>query len=122
MVKPSVLIVEDEALLALMMEEDLTARGFPVVGTAATAEEAVSLALGERPAVILMDVRLRGRRDGIDAALEIYRSHPEIRVVFVTGSQERRTVDRIHEDHPAEVLFKPVAPADIAATILQVVA
>jgi len=81
--------------------------GMTVCGTAATADEAVALVQSARPAIVLMDVRLGGEKDGVDAALEIHETVGS-KVIFVTGSREPATMDRIQLDHPAGVLFKPV--------------
>ena len=67
-----VLVVEDDFLIAMQSEAALADAGFVVIGTAATAEEAVSLATGERPSLAIMDIRLAGKRDGIDAARELF--------------------------------------------------
>jgi DNA-binding NarL/FixJ family response regulator len=60
-----------------------------------------------RPSVVLMDVRLAGDKDGVDAAMVIHATVGS-KVIFVTGSREPQTMARIAEDHPAGVLFKPV--------------
>jgi CheY-like chemotaxis protein len=66
-----ILIVEDEYFISLDAEDALSSAGFTIVGIAATAEEAVEMAGTERPDMVLMDIRLGGPRDGIDAAAEI---------------------------------------------------
>jgi len=83
---------------------------------AATAEEAIELAKQHNPTFILMDVRLKGTRDGVDAALDI---HDQVgsRVIFVTGSREPETIDRIQKDHAAATLFKPVTSLMLKKTI-----
>jgi DNA-binding NarL/FixJ family response regulator len=102
-----VAIVEDEFLIAAGLSMQLEDLGMTVCGTAASADEAVALAQSQRPAVVLMDVRLVGEKDGIDAALAIHATVGS-KVIFVTGSREAATMDRIRMDHPAGVLFKPV--------------
>jgi DNA-binding NarL/FixJ family response regulator len=102
-----VAVVDDEFLIARGLSMQLEGLGMTVCGTAATADEAVALAQARRPAVILMDVRLGGEKDGIDAALAIHETVGS-KVIFVTGSREAATMDRINLDHPAGVLFKPV--------------
>jgi hypothetical protein len=62
-----VLIVEDEFYIALDVEASLGALGHTAVGIAVSADEAVRIAEAERPDVVLMDIRLAGVRDGIDA-------------------------------------------------------
>ena len=102
-----VAIVDDEFLIAAGLSMQLEDLGMTVCGTAATAEEAVALVQAERPAVVLMDVRLGGEKDGVDAALVIHATVGS-KVIFVTGSREAATLERIRADHPAGVLFKPV--------------
>lgn len=100
-------VVDDEFLIASGLTMQLEDMGMTVCGTAATADEAVSLAQAARPAVVLMDVRLAGPKDGIDAALAIHETVGS-KVIFVTGSREAATLARIEQDHPAGLLFKPV--------------
>jgi two-component system, response regulator PdtaR len=102
-----VAVVDDEFLIAAGLTMQLEDMGMTVCGTAATADEAVSLAQAARPAVVLMDVRLAGPKDGIDAALAIHETVGS-KVIFVTGSREAATIARIEQDHPAGLLFKPV--------------
>lgn len=103
----SVLIVEDEFLIADMLSDMVADMGMIVCGVADTADGAVMSAAQALPDVVLMDVRLKGQKDGVDAALAIYgaRACP---VVFITGSREPATVQRIRNDHPAALLFKPL--------------
>jgi AmiR/NasT family two-component response regulator len=58
--------------------------------------------------VVLMDVRLQGQSDGVDAALAIH-DFVGSKIIFITGSREPATLARIQLDHPSEVLFKPLA-------------
>jgi len=67
-----ILVVEDDFLIAMQTETALSDAGFEVVGTAATAEEAISLAREKHPALAVTDIRLAGERDGIDAARQLF--------------------------------------------------
>ena len=109
-------VVDDEFLIATGLTMQLEDMGMRVCGTAATADEAVSLVQAARPAVVLMDVRLAGPKDGIDAALTIHETVGS-KVIFVTGSREAATLARIEQDHPAGVLFKPVLPRQLREAI-----
>jgi len=114
--KSLVLVVDDEFLIAeglCMQVEDMA---MVVCGTATTADEALALAMMHRPEVVLMDVRLRGDKDGVDAAQEIHRTVGS-KVIFITGSREQSTIDRIYQDHPAGVLFKPVSDRQLRSAI-----
>jgi two-component system, response regulator PdtaR len=112
----SVLVVDDEVLIALSLSEMLEDMGLLVCGTAATAKRAVELVDAHRPSLVLMDVRLKGTEDGVHAALEIHRRHGTP-VIFITGSREQETIDRIHQDHPAAILIKPILPEHLRAVV-----
>jgi DNA-binding NarL/FixJ family response regulator len=96
-----------------MMIEDM---GLQVCGIAASAADAVTLAETHRPRVVLMDMRLRGEADGVDAALAI-RDGVGSKVIFITGSREPFTTARIHTGHPAAILFKPVSDQQLQAAV-----
>jgi DNA-binding NarL/FixJ family response regulator len=103
-----ILIVDDEYLIVQGLHGQLEDMGMVVCGSAATADEAVALAQKHRPVIVLMDMRLRGDKDGVDAALEIYHTVGS-KVIFITGSREPATMARIQLDHPSAVLFKPIS-------------
>lgn len=102
-----ILIVEDEFFIALNLEDMLLAQGHVPVGIATSADEAVLLAEQERPDLVLMDVRLIGVRDGIDAAIEI-RSRFNIRSIFVSANADPQTKGRAQAAAPIAFLQKPL--------------
>ena len=89
-----VLVVDDEVLIADLWCSQIDSMGFAVCGVAATAEAAVAMAQEHRPSLVLMDMRLRGDKDGVDAALVIHESVGS-KVIFITGSKEPETMARI---------------------------
>jgi two-component system, response regulator PdtaR len=105
--KGKVLIVEDQFLASEFLRIWTEAYGFEVCGTAKTAAEAIELTKLHRPTHILMDVRLEGDEDGVDAAMAI-QNIMNPRIIYCTGSSENSTVARIKQDHPFEILFKPI--------------
>jgi DNA-binding NarL/FixJ family response regulator len=112
----AVLIVEDEHLIAMGLSAQIEDMGLQVCATADTADGAVAQALMHRPAIILMDVRLRGKKDGVDAAQAIYESVGS-KIIFITGSREQETIERIGQDHPFATLFKPVSDRQLETTV-----
>src|SRR3990167_11404280 len=104
---PSILIVDDEFIISESLGLQVEEMGFEVCGTAATAQTAVELAKAHRPDVVLMDVRLKGPEDGVDAALEIHRTVGS-KVIFITGSREPAPMAPIQLDHPAGRFFKSI--------------
>jgi DNA-binding NarL/FixJ family response regulator len=103
---PRILIVEDDYVVGLELENALSEAGFGVVGTANSAEEAVRLAISERPILAVMDIRLAGRRDGIEAALEMFNACG-VRCIFATAHHDARTRARAAKAAPLGWLPKP---------------
>jgi CheY-like chemotaxis protein len=101
-----ILIAEDELFVALDAQAMLEANGHHIVGIAATAEDAVALAARELPDVVLMDIRLVGTRDGIDAAREI-RDRFNIPSLFVSATTDNHTRRRAELAQPLGFLDKP---------------
>lgn len=116
--KGRVLIVEDQFLASEFLKIWTETYGFDVVGVATTADQAVDLAKQHHPTHVLMDVRLDGPKDGIDAAHEI-QAAMDTRIIFCTGSSEPSTVDRINNDHPFGILFKPIDPQQLGQILLK---
>ena len=119
--KAKILIVEDEFLLALQTEQLLLESGFTVAGMAADAPTAVRLAGETRPDLVLMDIRLNGPRDGVDAAVEI-RDRFGIRSLFVTGNAETARTPRAAAAKAAGVLSKPYRESEVVAAVNQALA
>jgi len=104
--RPCILLVEDDFLVGMEMETGLAEAGYEVAGIAATAEEAVAIAARRRPALVVMDIRLAGDRDGVDAALEIYRTLG-IRSIFASAHGDTRTRARAAAAQPLGWVAKP---------------
>jgi CheY-like chemotaxis protein len=103
-----VLIVEDEFYIALDMEALLAGLGYSTVGIAVSADQAVSITERERPDLVVMDIRLAGPRDGIDAADEIL-ARFGIRSVFVSANTDPHTRRRAAAVNPIGFLEKPLS-------------
>jgi CheY-like chemotaxis protein len=117
MPKPArLLIVEDEALIALDLQGRVTRLGYTVVALAATGPEAIRQALAHRPDLVLMDIRLRGPMDGIEAAAVI-RTHLDLPVVYLSASVDAQTRARAAATHPAGFLHKPFSDQDLQHTL-----
>ena len=111
-----VLIVEDEAVVALDLSQRLTTLGYGVAGIADSGESAVMSAARERPDVILMDIRLQGEMDGIDAAHRI-REANDVPVIYVTSYTDDTTVQRAVKTEPLGYLIKPFTDQELRTTI-----
>lgn len=104
--RASILVVEDEAIVAADIEERLAALGYGVAGSASSGVDAVGRAAEEPPDLVLMDVMLRGPMDGIEAAAMI-RERVDSPVVFLTASADRSTLDRLRTPGAYGYIRKP---------------
>ena len=116
-----VLIVEDDFLIAMQTESALTDAGITVVGVASTAEEAVLLARQNKPVLAVMDIRLAGQRDGIEAAGDLFRELG-VRCIFATAHDDQRTRSRAEPFAPLGWLAKPYTMASLIALVRQAIA
>jgi len=113
-----ILIVEDEFLVGIEAEAALNEAGFEVVGIAASAENAIAMAASLRPSVVVMDIRLAGERDGVDAALELFRDYG-IRCLFATAHQDETVRKRASPALPLGWLNKPYTGASLVKSVRQ---
>jgi two-component system, response regulator PdtaR len=111
-----VLVVEDNWLVAVEMEATLEDAGYEVVGIAVSAEEAVQACNAERPDLVLMDIRLLGPRDGIDAALEI-RERFGIGSIFVSAHDDADVRMRAETARPLGWIVKPVTGRELIRSL-----
>jgi CheY-like chemotaxis protein len=110
------LIVEDEALIAEELKERLSDYGFSVIAAVDSAEESIAIATREVPDLILMDIRLKGRKDGVQAAQEIRRKI-DVPIVYLTAYSDRLTVDRAQGSEHDAYLLKPFQRGELQSTI-----
>jgi DNA-binding NarL/FixJ family response regulator len=110
------LLVEDDFLIAMQIEAAFAGAGLELAGTASTAEEAVAMAAVHRPVLAIMDVRLAGKRDGIDAACDLFREHG-IRCIFATAHHDPDTSRRAAPAHPLGWLQKPYTMASLIEAV-----
>lgn len=111
-----ILIVEDEAVTAMAIRKHLTNLGYSVCGIAPNAELAVQKAMEEMPDLILMDIRLAGRRTGIDAAVEI-KARSEIPVIYLTAFSNDDYIREAKKTEPYGYILKPVREQELKTTI-----
>jgi PAS domain S-box-containing protein len=114
--KGKVLIVEDEPIVALDLQQELEQLGCEVVGLAESADEALVAAELCRPDLALMDIRIVGSMDGIQAA-RLLRNTFHVPVVFLTSYSDETTVGRAAREMPYGYLTKPFQSRELKATI-----
>lgn len=111
-----IMIVEDESIVALDLKNMLRRLGHNVVAVADTGTDAIFLAGQQKPDLILMDIRLRGTMDGIEAAHVILQRFA-IPIIFLTAQADDVTRNRAQTVNAAAYLTKPFAPQELAGVI-----
>lgn len=116
--KIKILIVEDEALTALLLNRNLQLKGYETCQPAATGETAIHMAGVERPDVVIMDIRLAGEMDGIETAGKIISLY-QLPIIFMTGYSDEATINKAAALKPAAYLTKPVTPDHIVPVLVE---
>ncbi|MUL38491.1 hybrid sensor histidine kinase/response regulator [Gloeocapsopsis dulcis] len=116
MSKANILIVEDELLVAKDIQNRLTKFGYTVVASASSGSEAIQQATEKHPDVVLMDIRLKGKIDGIEAAHRIYDSL-NIPVIYLTANADDSTLERAKKTEPFGYILKPFKEKELKTTI-----
>ncbi|MEA2003761.1 MAG: response regulator [archaeon] len=112
--KIRILIVEDEAIVAEDLELAVTNIGYNVVGRAASADAAVNKAVKLKPDIVLMDIVLRGEKNGIDASREI-KEKVDIPVIFLTAYSDVGLIDKAKSTEPyAYAIVKRIIEAGLS--------
>lgn len=105
--RKKILIVEDEGIVAVQTKLTLMSLGYDVLPIAISGNSAIDLAGQHCPDLVLMDIKLRGKLDGVDAAMRII-SQMNIPVIFVTAHSDEHTLARARATNPIGILNKPV--------------
>lgn len=112
----NLMLVEDERIVAFDLKRQLQGFGYRVGSVVASGEQAVERAEDDPPDLVVMDIHLEGRMDGIQAADEIRARH-RIPVVFLTAYAEDETLSRALDSRPFGYLVKPCEVRELHATI-----
>ena len=111
-----VLVVEDDFILALVHRKYLEKIGCEITETVTTGADAIRSALENSPDFILMDIRVEGELDGIEAMNEIQKKK-NIPVIYVTGNSEPNILERAGQTNMKGFLIKPLHIEDLKKLI-----
>jgi CheY-like chemotaxis protein len=111
-----ILVAEDDLFVGVQYEDALSEAGFEILDIATTAKEAIEIAQDQQPVLVIMDIRLAGSPDGVEAALEIYRRFG-IRCIFATAFSDPEVRARAAPGRPLAWLSKPVAYPRLVAAV-----
>jgi len=116
MANANVLVVEDENIVARDILAMLKGLGYGVAAVAASGEEAIEKATSRQPDVVLMDIVLKGRIDGVQAAQHI-RDHLHIPVIYLTAYADEDTLQRAKVTEPFGYILKPFEERELHIAI-----
>lgn len=116
MSKTSVLIVEDEGIVAKDIQHSLKKLGYLVAGICATGEESIRLTEETKPNLILMDIMLKGEMNGIEAADQI-RLRFNIPIIYLTAYADESTLEKAKATEPNGYIIKPFKEIDLHTSI-----
>ncbi len=111
-----IIVVDDEVVIALGLQERLTAMGYEVIDIAHTGEEAVEKARSLQPDLMLLDIMIPEKLDGITVA-EIVKAELDIPVIFITAFSEDQIIDRAKKAEPYGYIIKPFQDRELKAAI-----
>ena len=112
-----VMIIEDEAIIAIDLEAIVSEMGHQITGVARTEEAAIKLAEAEKPDLILSDIHLADNSSGIDAVNRILAQHGDCPVIFITAYPERLLTGEGPE--PAFLISKPYSEDQVRSAVSQ---
>jgi CheY-like chemotaxis protein len=111
-----ILVVEDESIIGLNIKKKLKSFGYTVPAIVATGEEAIKMAEITFPDLILMDVRLKGKMDGVETAEEIRKSF-DIPVIYLTAYSDDDFLEKAKKTEPYGYIVKPFKANDLRSNI-----
>ena len=111
-----IMVVEDEVVIAMRLQQRLTSMGFDITGVAYSGEDAVEQARRLRPDLILMDIMIPGKLDGI-AAAKVIKAELNIPVVFLTAFSEDKIIERAKQAEPYGYILKPFQDRELKAAV-----
>lgn len=114
--KTKILIVEDESIIAKDIQSSLKYFGYTVSSIVSSAEEAIKEVEENKPDLVLMDIKLRGDMDGVEATERI-RAHFDIPIVYITGLSDELTFKRAKKTKPFGYIHKPIEKKDLNTTV-----
>jgi len=114
--KINILVVENETVVALNIQNRLEEIGYGVPDIVSSGEQAIEIAESTQPDLVLMDIRLTGKVDGIQAAEEI-RTKLKIPIVYMTAYSDRETLERAKVTEPYGYIIKPFEARELYSVI-----
>jgi len=116
MEKRKILIVEDESITAEDIKEKLKSSGYKVIGIASSYNKVLELIDNNMPDLVLMDIKIKGDKDGIETANYVHR-HYDIPIIFLTAFSDKELVEKAKTTEPYGYIIKPFTQEDLYSNI-----
>lgn len=113
MTPKKVLIVEDEMIIAMLIERMVINLGHEVIAKVSKGEEAIDVALEQEPDLILMDIRLKGEINGVEAMCRIQKKR-SVPVIYISGNSDLVHKKKIENTEYVDFLSKPITESDLS--------
>ena len=117
----NIIIVEDEAIVAMESKMNLSGAGHQILAIVSTAEAAILAFKESTPDLMLMDIKLKGELDGVDAMQEI-RKQSNVPVIFLTGNSDSKTKSRVGNISNSRYMQKPILTIEIVDAVNEILA
>jgi CheY-like chemotaxis protein len=114
-----ILIVEDNMIIQMFLENTIEEIGDNIITTANNGEEALAMMEADTPDLLLLDIGLNGKRNGIEIA-ELVNDKYGIPIVFITGNSDRSTLERAMKTNPKHIINKPIDENQLKAEIITI--
>ncbi|CAN5718289.1 N/A [soil metagenome] len=111
-----ILVVEDEMIIGAKISMQLTSLGYEVTGILPRGEEAILHIADNRPDIVLLDINLKGKLDGIETAVRL-QQHGPIPIIYITANSDEATFNKAKSTKPAAFIAKPFKQLDLQRAI-----
>jgi len=117
--KKKIIVVEDERIIAIDLMQLFQSEGYEIISIENTAESALVMINKEKPDLVVIDIMLMGKMDGISLAQEISKIG-DIPIIYVTAYNEKKIMDRAMKTKPIAYIMKPILDEDLMKAVNQV--
>ena len=114
--KQTILVVEDELLIAFDLKEILEEEGYNAIINIVTVAQAIELIENEKPILVLIDINLKNNDDGVLIGHYLLKKDT-IPYLYITSHSDKVTLDRVKETRPYGFIVKPFKPIDVKTTV-----
>jgi len=114
-----VLIIEDDFIIQMFLENIISSIGCNIVATVDNSDDGIKMIEEYSPDIILMDIGIAGKKDGIEMA-ELINEKFQIPFIFITGNSDFTTIDRAKKTSPIHIFNKPIEQEVLSSELIEI--